>query len=179
MKNIFTALFFIFSSLVFSQNLQLEEIMKGNEFIGHQPSNQRWSVDGKTIYFDWNPNNDLGDTTYFWQSGFTEPKLLSKDGFRFSEIQYQGQEKFDVVYYTNQGTLFSYHKKTKENKILFQTTSNINSVQRSTNQNIIYFQQNKNIFQLNITNFQLLQLTNFKSGTASSETNKTSFLNDQ
>jgi dipeptidyl aminopeptidase/acylaminoacyl peptidase len=179
MKNIFTALFFIFSSLVFSQNLQLEEIMKGNEFIGHQPSNQRWSVDGKTIYFEWNPNNDLGDTTYFWQSGFTEPKLLSKEGFRFSEIQYQGQENFDVVYYTNQGALFSYHKKTKENKILFQTTSNINSVQRSTNQNIIYFQQNKNIFQLNVTNFQLLQLTNFKSGTASSETNKTSFLNDQ
>ena len=116
MKNIFTALFFIFSSLVFSQNLQLEEIMKGNEFIGHQPSNQRWSVDGKTIYFEWNPNNDIGDTTYYWQSGFTEPKLLSNEGFRFSEIQYQGQENFDVVYYTNQGALFSYHKKTKENK---------------------------------------------------------------
>ena len=57
MKNIFTALLILFSSLVISQNLQLEEIMKGNEFIGHQPSNQRWSADGKTIYFEWKSQN--------------------------------------------------------------------------------------------------------------------------
>jgi dipeptidyl aminopeptidase/acylaminoacyl peptidase len=179
MKNIFTALLLIFSSHLLAQNLQLEEIMKGNEFIGHQPSNQRWSVDGKTIYFDWNPNNEIGDKTYHWQIGFSQPKLVAKDALNFSNIQYKGQEKFDVVYYTNQGALFSYHKKTKENKIIYQTTSNINAVQRSSNPDVIYFQQNKNLYQLNVKNFQLLQLTNFKSGTASSETNKTSFLNDQ
>ena len=99
--------------------------MKGNEFIGHQPSNQRWSADGKTIYFEWNPNNEIGDKTYYWQKGFSQPKLVPKEAFNFSNIQYQGQEKFDVVYYTNQGTIFSYHKKTKENKIIYQTTSNI------------------------------------------------------
>jgi len=175
MKNIFTALLLIFSSHLLAQNLQLEEIMKGNEFIGHQPSNQRWSVDGKTIYFDWNPNNEIGDKTYHWQIGFSQPKLVAKDALNFSNIQYKGQEKFDVVYYTNQGALFSYHKKTKENKIIYQTTSNINAVQRSSNPDVIYFQQNKNLYQLNVKNFQLLQLTNFKSGTASSETNKTSF----
>ena len=96
--------------------------MKGNEFIGHQPSNQRWSVDGETIYFEWNPNNELGDKTYYWQKSFSQPKLVAKDALNFSNIQYQGQEKFDVVYYTNQGALFSYHKKTKENKIIYQTT---------------------------------------------------------
>ncbi len=179
MKYFFTAFIFIFSSTLFSQNLQLEEIMKGNEFIGQQPSNQRWSVDGKTIYFDWNPKNELGDKTYYWQQGFSEPKLLPQSEFNFSDIQFQGQEKFDVVYYTNQGALFSFHKKTKENKIIYQTTSNINSIQRSINPNIIYFQQNRNIFQLNVVNFQLLQLTNFKSGSASSDNNKDNFLNLQ
>ena len=153
--------------------------MKGNEFIGQQPSNQRWSVDGKTIYFDWNPKNELGDKTYYWQQGFSEPKLLPQSEFNFSDIQFQGQEKFDVVYYSNQGALFSFHKKTKENKIIYQTTSNINSIQRSINPNIIYFQQNRNIFQLNVVNFQLLQLTNFKSGSASSDNNKDNFLNLQ
>lgn len=179
MKYFFTAFIFIFSSTLFSQNLQLEEIMKGNEFIGQQPSNQRWSVDGKTIYFDWNPKNELGDKTYYWQQGFSEPKLLPQSEFNFSDIQFQGQEKFDVVYYSNQGALFSFHKKTKENKIIYQTTSNINSIQRSINPNIIYFQQNRNIFQLNVVNFQLLQLTNFKSGSASSDNNKDNFLNLQ
>ena len=171
MKNIFTALLLIFTSLLISQNLQLEEIMKGNEFIGHQPSNQRWSVDGETIYFEWNPNNELGDKTYYWQNSFSQPKLLPKTAFTFSDIQFKGQEKFETVYYTNQGALFSYHKKTKVNKIIYQTTSNINSVQRSSNSDIIYFQQNKNLYQLNVTNFQLVQLTNFKSGTASSDSN--------
>ncbi|MFN5785250.1 MAG: hypothetical protein ACK457_04735, partial [Flavobacteriia bacterium] len=44
--------------------LSLKDIMKGNEFIGHQPENIRWSFDGKTIYFDWNPNNEPGNITY-------------------------------------------------------------------------------------------------------------------
>jgi len=179
MKNFFTAFLFAFTSILSSQNLQLEEIMKGNEFIGQQPSNPRWSVDGKTIYFDWNPKNEIGDQTYYWQLGFTEPKLLPKSDINFSEIQYQGQEKFDVVYYSNQGALFSYHKKTKENKIIYQTTSTINSIQRSVNPNIIYFQQNRNVYQLNVVNFQLLQVTNFKNGLASSDTSKDNFLNLQ
>lgn len=179
MKYFFTTVIFIFSATLFSQNLQLEEIMKGNEFIGQQPSNQRWSVDGKTIYFDWNPKNEIGDKTYYWQQGFSEPKLLPQSEFNFSDIQFQGQEKFDVVYYTNQGALFSYNKKTKENKIIYQTTSNINSIQRSANPNIIYFQQNRNVFQLNVVNFQLIQLTNFKNGTASSENSKDNFLSLQ
>ena len=179
MKYFFTAFLFAFTSILSSQNLQLEEIMKGNEFIGQQPSIQRWSVDGKTIYFDWNPKNEIGDKTYYWQQGFSEPKLLPKTEFNFSEIQFQGQEKFDVVYYTNQGALFSYHKKTKENKVIYQTTSTINSIQRSVNPNIIYFQQNRNIFQLNVVNFELLQLTNFKSGTVASENTKDTFLTTQ
>lgn len=179
MKNILTSLLFIFSSTLFSQNLQLEEIMKGNEFIGQQPSNQRWSVDGKTIYFDWNPKNEIGDKTYYWQQGFSEPKILPASEFNFSDIQFQGQEKFVVVYYSNQGALFSYNKKTKENKIIYQTVSGINSIQRSVNPNIIYFQQNRNVFQLNVVNFQLLQLTNFRSGSASSENNKDNFLTAQ
>lgn len=180
MKFFCTILLFTFSTLLFSQNLQLEEIMKGNEFVGNQPSNIRWSVDGKTIYFDWNPKNEIGDKTYYWQQGFSEPKLVSKSDFNFSEIQFKGQEKYDIVYYTNQGALFSYNKKTKENKIIYQTISNINSVQRSINPNIVYFSQNRNVFQLNVANFQLLQLTNFKSGSDSGDTKgKENFLKTQ
>jgi len=180
MKYFLTTLLFISSTILFSQNLQLEEIMKGNEFVGNQPSNIHWSVDGKSIFFDWNPNNELGDKAYYWQNGFKEPKLLPTSEFNFAEIQFQGQEKFDIVYYTNQGVLFAYNKKTKENKIIYQTSASVNSIQRSNNPNIIFFQQNRNLFQLNVTNFQLQQLTNFKMGSINSE-NKSdeSFLNVQ
>ena len=179
MKTVFTFLCFFIISFSFSQNLQLEEIMKGNEFIGNQPSNLRWSVDGKSIFFDWNPNNELGDQTYYWQQGFSNAKLLPQSDYNFSEIQFQGQEKFDIVYYSNQGALFSYNKKTKENKIIYQTTSTINAIQRSSNPDIIYFQQNRNVYQLNVINFQWLQLTNFKSGSTTSENSKDNFLTSQ
>ena len=65
MKNFFTLLALFISFFSFSQALQLEDIMKGNEFIGHQPENHRWSVDGKTMLFDWNPKNEIGNSTYF------------------------------------------------------------------------------------------------------------------
>jgi hypothetical protein len=47
-----------------SQKLQLEDIMKGDSFIGNQPSNQRWSLDGqKSILIG--IKNDIGSSTYF------------------------------------------------------------------------------------------------------------------
>ena len=39
-----------------AQQLALEEIMKGNDFIGWQPENPRWSLDGQKVFFEWNPN---------------------------------------------------------------------------------------------------------------------------
>jgi hypothetical protein len=46
-----------------SQKLQLEDIMKGDSFIGNQPSNQRWSMVKKSILI-W-IKNDIGSSTYF------------------------------------------------------------------------------------------------------------------
>ncbi|SEP73362.1 S9 family peptidase [Flavobacterium urocaniciphilum] len=180
MKYFLTSLFFISSTILFSQNLQLEEIMKGNGFVGNQPSNIHWSVDGKSIFFDWNPKNELGDKAYYWQNGLKEPKLLPTSEYNFAEIQFHGQEQFDIVYYSNQGVLFAYNKKSKENKIIYQTSASVNSIQRSNNPNIIFFQQNRNLFQLNVTNFQLKQVTNFKMGSKNSDNkNNDSYLNTQ
>ena len=50
--------------VVNASDLKLSEIMKGNEFIGHQPSNIRWANDGKSILFDWNPENEPGSKTF-------------------------------------------------------------------------------------------------------------------
>jgi len=62
---VFTSLLLIqtcsYSQITSLSALKLDEIMKGNEFIGFQPENIRWSIDGKTILFDWNPNNEPGN----------------------------------------------------------------------------------------------------------------------
>jgi hypothetical protein len=52
-KNTFILVFIFFTVAGISQELSLDEIMKGDVFIGVQPTNERWSLDGK-VYFEWN-----------------------------------------------------------------------------------------------------------------------------
>ena len=59
-KKIIFVICILFSITIQSQTLKLEEIMKGNALIGAQPENERWSLDGQKVFFDWNPNNELG-----------------------------------------------------------------------------------------------------------------------
>ena len=64
MKKIILLFICIFCSTFFqAQSLKLEEIMKGNDFIGNLPENERWSLDGSTVYFEWNPTKEWGNST--------------------------------------------------------------------------------------------------------------------
>ena len=36
--------------------------MQGDDFVGHLPSNPQWSLDGQTLYFDWNPEKAQNDS---------------------------------------------------------------------------------------------------------------------
>jgi hypothetical protein len=58
-----------------SQNLKIEEIMKEMNLLVLNPHG-RWS-DGKKVYFEWNPNNELGTDTYFWDKSMIKPQLTS------------------------------------------------------------------------------------------------------
>ena len=169
---------FLLFQTIFSQTLLLPDIMKGDEFIGHQPENHRWSIDGSTVYFDWNPKNEKGNSTFFWKKGMKLPELLQKD-ISFTEENFENQRQFNEVYYTQNGNLFSYDKKAKTHKKVIVSSGRISNVQRSENPKLIFFQQNNNIFQLNLTDFSMIQLTNFKQGKESEKKEKENFLSNQ
>lgn len=44
--------------------LTIEKIMRDPKWIGVAPSNPIWSEDGKTLYFNWNPDRNPGDSLY-------------------------------------------------------------------------------------------------------------------
>ena len=171
-------LFFVFIGLnINAQNLQLEQIMKGNEFIGNQPENHRWSIDGSTIYFDWNPKNEIGNSTYFWNSSMKEPQVLEELDV---EIDDSNQKEYEVVYYTKAGNLYAYNRKNKSSKKVIVATDRIYNVERSNNPDVIFYQQSRNVFQLNVKDFSIIQLTNFKTGSESEKRNQTeSYLDKQ
>ena len=93
--------------------LQLEEIMKGNEFIGHQPENVRWSIDGSKIYFDWNPKNEPGNSIYEYQPALKGSKPVLADPKSILEFD-PSQSAFSDQYQIIDGSLTRFDKKTKQ-----------------------------------------------------------------
>ena len=174
----YTAFFvFFLIQAFFSQTLSLSEIMKGDAFIGHQPENHRWALDGSVVYFEWNPKNETGNSTYFWKKGMKSPELLQKD-ISFTQQNFTTQKAFDQVYYTQNGNLYSYDQKTKTHKKVLVSSERISNVWRSNNSKLIFFIKNNNIFQLNLADFSMIQRTNFKQGKESEKKDKDNFLTD-
>ena len=169
---------FSFSSK--SQSLKLEEIMKGNSYIGFPPENPRWSLDGTKVYFEWNPKNEIGNSTYIWEKGISKPVLASAKESEFSKINFIESKDTNLYYYINYGGLFSYSLKNKESKKLFQQSSPISNLQIGFEKGILFFEQNGNAFSYNAKEGSVIQITNFKKGTSDEVAlEKDSFLKDQ
>ncbi|MDN3674332.1 prolyl oligopeptidase family serine peptidase [Flavobacterium branchiarum] len=179
-KNIIAVALLVFSISGKSQNLKLEEIMKGDSFVGVQPTNQHWSLDGKKVYFDWNPNNDLGLSTYFWEKGMTKPLLAQPKEAAFSQLDFKRNPTSDIAYYIDNGSLYSYTISNKLTKKLFQQSNPISNLELGFEAGILFFQQNDNLFKYNTKEGTIVQISNFNSGDkAEKESSKDSFLKTQ
>ncbi|WP_166923873.1 S9 family peptidase [Flavobacterium poyangense] len=179
-KNIFILALLIFSIKGSSQNLKLEEIMKGDSFIGNQPTNGRWSLDGKKVYFEWNPKNELGTSTYSWQKGAANPVLVEPKEAVFSKFDFKRKPTSDIAYYTDKGGLYSYNISSKAIKKIYQQNTPIFNLDLGSQAGVVFFEQNENIFKYNSKDGTLLQITNFSKGTKKEKTTeKDSFLKSQ
>lgn len=147
-----------------AQSLKLEEIMKGDAFIGQQPENPRWSLDGQKIYFDWNPKNEPGSSIYFWKKGMKTPQIIEGEEANLSHQDYIPNLDKSTFYYSDNGALYSYDAKSAKRAKLFQQSSPVSNLQVSSTKGIVFFEQNGNMFQLNTNEGSLVQLTNFKKG---------------
>jgi dipeptidyl aminopeptidase/acylaminoacyl peptidase len=143
--------------------LSLKEIMKGNEFIGHQPEFIRWSLDGKSIYFEWNPTNELGNSTYEYliNNKINQPETANRATItEYDRIQHN----YTKNYYSIDGGLVSVDKKTKKQTLIYQTSNPIHSIQRTNWEHLIAFQQGQNLFCYDASLGTIKQLTNFIAG---------------
>lgn len=155
--------YFIAQTIPNNSTLSLKEIMKGNEFIGHLPEYVRWSVDGQAIYFEWNPLNEPGNSTYQFsldpkinKHSLADPKTV---------IEYDwNQRNFSKNYYSIDGALVVYDKKIKKRSLLYQSASPVHSIQRTNQENSIFFQQGQNLFCYDASSGTIRQMTNFISG---------------
>ncbi len=174
-------LLFLFSSItpIQAQSLKLEDIMKGDAFIGFQPENPRWSLDGQKIYFDWNPKKEWGSSPYYWKKGMKTPALVSGNEINLSQQTYIPNSDKSIFYYVENGALYSYSVKSAKTATLFQQSTPISNLQVGSEKGIVFFEQNSNIFQFNTNEASIVQLTNFKKGKEKDKSVEDNFLDKQ
>jgi dipeptidyl aminopeptidase/acylaminoacyl peptidase len=179
-NNIVLLICILFSSFFQAQTLKMEEIMKGNDFIGNLPENERWSLDGTTIYFDWNPNKEWGNSTYFWKKGVKAPQKASKEAAKFSKLRMLEREGTGIYYYVDKGQLFSYSIKDRKTQKIYQHSLPVSNLQLGNEVGVVFFKQSDNVFKFDTKLGSLVQLTNFKKGKSDDKPKeKESFLKEQ
>jgi dipeptidyl aminopeptidase/acylaminoacyl peptidase len=192
MKNriIFT-LFLAFNFNFLIAQLDLKEIMKGNEFVGYLPENQGWGFDGSKIYFDANEDMEPGYSVYQYEIASKSKKKLNglsaaeSNAFAFDF----SQRSFSDQFFISGNSLGKLTKKTGEYSLVYKTNEAIFNLQRITGNKSprvgqlqdVVFQKGINLYRYSENNgfSSIVQITNFHSGKAKDAKKDSTFLTKQ
>jgi hypothetical protein len=164
------------SFVCFSQ-LDLKEIMKGHEFVGYLPDYQRWSADGKSIYFEWNKDKEPGNSTYSYDLVMGKVQKVEAKNYPTLVNYDSKQNSFLDQFYSTGNALIVYSKKTNTQQVIFQHSDQLFNVQRLNDPTKVAFQMGQNLFIW--SGKSLIQITNFKSGEVQEEKTDSTFLMKQ
>ena len=176
MRIILIALFVSFVQFINAQTspLSVKKIMQDPKtWIGSSPSNPFWSEDGKTLYFNWNPEANPGDSLYkVSANGGTAVKVsLAERKNLPSRAGNYNQARTQKVYSQN-GDIFLYD--IRQNKIT-QLTNTLDSkfspAFTTDGRHITYIAAN-NLYLLSLSDGSLKQLTDFRQGAERRERKK-------
>jgi hypothetical protein len=152
--------------MTFAQKLSIESIMQDpKNSIGSLPSNIFWSEDNKTIYFNWNPDKNKADSLY---------GLLVSDKkiFKVSPSVRRGLPSAFGVYskdrskkvFTRNGDIFLMDTQTQAVRQITNTLEYESDAEFSGKEDKIIFTKANNLFSFNLSNGELVQLSNFIAG---------------
>jgi dipeptidyl aminopeptidase/acylaminoacyl peptidase len=146
--------------------LTVEKIMRDpKSWIGISPSKPFWSEDSKTIYFDWNPEANTGDSLYKVQVvPLGQPVKVQSEERTIVPTQGEYSKDYTRKLFAKNGDIFILN--IPENKLHQVTnTLGVESEPKFTGDaNRITYMHENNLFSLDISNGQLIQLTDFKMG---------------
>ena len=164
-----TAFLFLFLPVIsFAQpkldKLTVEKIMRDPKWIGASPSNPYWGADGKTLFFNWNPDNAPSDSLYFISTENKVPQKASiaqkQSVISANSIRYN-QNKSAYAYAKN-GDIFYKEIKTNNVHRITKTVNNeFNPTFSFTDKKIVY-NSNQNLFAWDIATGEIIQLTNLQ-----------------
>lgn len=144
--------------------LTVEKIMRDPKWIGTSPSTPFWSVDNKTLYFNWNPEKALGDSLYSVTLTNVNPQKIAAQ-------QHQNIVPAADIVYNASRTAFVYAKdndiyctEIKSGKTLriAKTVDIETNPQFSFNESSVVYTRDLNLYAWDIATGETYQLTDFK-----------------
>ena len=154
--------------------LSIDNIMRGPELVGYEPTGIRWSADGQKIYFRWKradePRNaDM--STYVVNADGSGLRKLSEDEARLAPPA-GGDESKDKkwIVYADAGDIFLYNQAAGERRQLTKTVdTELNPRFTSDERHVSFIRQN-NLYSLSLDNGSLEQLTDVRAAGAAGGT---------
>jgi len=178
LKRSMTLLLLIVTATAFGQKLDklsVEKIMRDPKWMGSSPSGTFWSNDGSTLYFQWNPDKEPSDSTwYISTSNKTPVKATTAQKLALSsEGNYNYNEARTAYVFTKDGDILYKEMKTGKLRRITQTVEQESNPQFSFNETKIIYSRSQNLYAWDIATGETMQLTNLKSADAATPTTST------
>ncbi|MBE7641331.1 prolyl oligopeptidase family serine peptidase [Salegentibacter sp. BLCTC] len=163
-----TLLSFGYTGVSQTSELSVEKVMQDPNWMGNFPSNIKWSADSETIYFDYNPEQNVADSLY--KIELRNPSKIKKVDLKEEQnlIPRYGDFNKDRTkkIFGENGSLKLYNIKTGKTTELLDLSKAIESPKFLANEDKVSFTLDKNAFVYNRKEGSIKQLTNIKTGTA-------------
>jgi Tol biopolymer transport system component/dienelactone hydrolase len=179
MKQLSTTFLLFFTLQIFAQNVEnksvltIAQIMQGEKFIGYSPTNISWSDDSKTVYFDWNPDDELLRSKY--KITVDNPKNIEKVSIEeLKAMSHRGDwnKAYLQKIYSHNGDIFLFNLQNGTTKQITNTLENEYYTFFSEDEKSIVYTKNNNIFLWNIENGTTTQITDFQDGNKKRKSSK-------
>lgn len=144
----------------FTSDLQMEEIMQGEDWIGVSPSNLRWSLDSKTLYFQWQQENDTTKEWYAVAPGKTNLRKASIDEqkkMQVSNLSYTQNKQWAV--FERQGDIYLWDFRKKKERQITDTPERESYPRFIKKDTEIAFQRGENLYSLSLKEGKISQLS--------------------
>jgi dipeptidyl aminopeptidase/acylaminoacyl peptidase len=150
--------------------LTIEKIMRDPKWIGIAPSNVFWSEDSKSVYFNWNPDKNTGDSLY-------TVTLANRSPQKVNPLILRSLPPSNGVYnkagtkrlYEKNGDLYILDVLTLKITQITSTNDREFNPAFSSDERKVLFASNTNLFSWEINTGIITQLTDFKKGTKKTE----------
>ena len=144
--------------------LTLEKIMKGQEWTGTWPTDVKWTADGSTVFFNWNPENELLPSTWAWVAG--ERVVHKPDPDESADMIPAGECDYSAdrsrIVWARNGNLWYRSLSSGQGILLLDFPQDISSPRFLLNEEHISFVSGNNLYLLSLKDATIHALTDFR-----------------